>query len=315
MPAGRSRSRKGWPTFCGSANWPGVVPNYMSNLLVEIGCEEIPARFMPGLLADLKKKTEDRLAGARLSFEAVTTLGTPRRLALQVSGLIDKQADLVNEVKGPPAEIAFAADGQPTPAALGFAKTQNVPVNKLSLRLVGKRKYVFAQVTKKGLATKQVLQSLLPEIINSLYQPVSMRWGNLEDKFIRPLHSLVAIYGTKIVPFTLAGIKSSNKTFGHRYSSYQKFKVLSSDLNNYKKILKKNGVIVDPEERKASIRRQVMLAARQAKAQPLIPDDLLAEVTFLTENPLVYLGSFNPEFLAIPQEVLITSMKKNQKYF
>jgi glycyl-tRNA synthetase beta chain len=176
-------------------------------------------------------------------------------------------------------------------------------------------KYVYAKVLRKGKPIEKVLGSLLPEIISSMHQPLAMRWGEIDYKFIRPIHWIVALCGNKIVKFELAGIQASNVTYGHRYAKSPKSRVQSPDKDNYIRVMKRLGVIADQDERKELIRKMVLAAAKKAKAEALVEGDLLEEVTFLVENPIAYVGSFKKEFLDIPQEVLITSMKKNQKYF
>ena len=279
-----------------------------NNVLLEVGCEEIPARFMPALLADLKKKTEEKLREARLSYLRIDTLGTLKRLVLYVEGLADKQPDEVLEVKGPPAE---AGQG----AAQGFAKKYGVNVKELRVRTEGDRNYLVATVKKKGLAAEKVLSSLLPEIICSLYLPLSMRWGDLDFKFIRPIHWILALYNNKVIRFNLAGIQSSNNTYGHRYHKIKnqksKVKILKAEIKEYKSKLLKAGVLVDQNERRAMIKAKVKKAANGA----LVDESLLEEVNYLVEYPEALAGSFDPDFLALPKDVLITSMKKNQKYF
>lgn len=287
----------------------------MSNALLEIGCEEIPARFMPGFLKDLREKAEERLVRERIKFSKVGTLGTNRRLTLYIDGVVPKQEDLCEEVKGPPAEIAFDAAGKPTPAAVGFAKSQKVTLNDLFVRTVGKKNYVFAKVVRKGKPTENVLAKAFPEIISSLYQPLAMRWGSIDFKFIRPIHWIVALCGKKIVRFKLAGVEAGNKTFGHRHGKTKKAEIRNSNKENYIDILGKLGVVVDQNVRKELVRKKVELAAKSVKASALIDGDLLSEVSFLVENPIAFVGKLKKEFLAIPQQVLITSMKKNQKYF
>jgi glycyl-tRNA synthetase beta chain len=289
----------------------------MPNALLEIGCEEIPARFMPEFLKDLKLKAEEKLKRERLTFSRVATVGTYRRLTLFIEGLPAKQNDQTDEVKGPSAEVAFDASGKPTQAAIGFAGSQKVPLEALSVRTVNNRNYVYAKVVRKGKVTADVLKTLFPEIISTLYQPLAMRWSDLDFKFIRPIHSIVALLGNQIVKFELAGVKSGSVSFGHRYAKVksQKSKVKNADLLLYKDQLAKAGVVVDQDERKHLIKKAVEAAAKKAGAEALIGADLLSEVTFLVENPKVYVGKFKYDFINIPQEVLITSMKKNQKYF
>ncbi|MFA4905532.1 MAG: glycine--tRNA ligase subunit beta [Candidatus Margulisiibacteriota bacterium] len=278
-----------------------------NNLLLEVGCEEIPARFMPGLLADLKQKTEEKLSAARLSYLRVETLGTPKRLVLYIEGLAQQQPDEVLEVKGPPAE---AGEG----AAQGFAKKYGINAKELKVRTEGNRNYLVATVKKKGLAAEKVMTGLLPEIICSLYLPLSMRWGDLDFKFIRPIHTILALHNKKIIRFNLAGIQSSNYTYGHRHkvkSQKSKVKITKADLKEYKSKLLKAGVLVDQNERRALIKAKV----KKAAAGALIDERLLEEVNYLVEYPEALVGGFDADFLSLPKDVLITSMKKNQKYF
>ncbi|MBN2057486.1 MAG: glycine--tRNA ligase subunit beta [Candidatus Saganbacteria bacterium] len=287
----------------------------MSNALLEIGCEEIPARFMPGFLADLKQKTEEKLKTERISFSSVAVLGTFRRLTVIIENIAARQEDLSQEVKGPPADRAYDQAGKPTKAAEGFAKSQGVELAALVKKPVGVNDYVFAQVIRKGEATDKVLARIFPEVISSLYQPLAMRWGDLEFRFIRPIHWIVALCGSKVVKFELAGIKSGTKTLGHRYAKNPRSEIRNPDKDDYIKTMAKIGVIVDQHERKELVKQKVEAAAKKAGAEALIPADLLDEVTYLVEDPIAYVGEFNKAFLDIPQEVLITSMKKNQKYF
>jgi glycyl-tRNA synthetase beta chain len=201
----------------------------MLNALLEIGCEEIPARFLPDFLADLKKKAAEKLTRERLTFAKVVTLGTGRRLTLYVEGLAPKQTNLSEEVRGPAAEIAFDAGGHPTPAAIGFAKSQQVNLNQLTIRTINNRNYVFALAVRRGKTAKQVLAKIFPEVISSLYLPLAMRWGNLDVKFIRPIHWIVALCGNHAVKFEYAGIKSGNITQGH---CFLKLKIKNVKVKN-----------------------------------------------------------------------------------
>jgi len=280
----------------------------MLKALLEIGCEEIPARFMPGFLADLKKNAEEKLKREKLEFAKVETLGTYRRLTLYIDGLAAKQPDIIEEIKGPPAEIQLAVEK--------FAAGQGVAVKDLITKELGPKKYVFAEINKKGQPAAKILAKLFPEIISSLYQPLSMRWGDLDFKFIRPIHWLAAICGEKAVKFELAGVKSDNKTRINNKQQTSNIKQLAnSNVQNYKQLLKKFGIAVDQEERKALIKKLVEAAAKKAGVKALVREDLLDEVNFLVENPIAYIGKIDKAFLSLPQEVLITSMKKNQKYF
>ena len=288
---------------------------------------------MPGLLADLKLKAEEKLKGNRLEFIAIETFGTPRRLALLIEGLPKKQPDIMEDMQGPPAEIAFGADNKPTQAAIGFAKKCGAGVENLKIRTVKGRNFVCASIKRKGIVTEKLLARLFPEIISSIYLPLAMRWGDSDFKFIRPIHWIVALCGNKIVKFEIAGITASNLTKGHRFRSEPATKRRGSSkeqwnrgvqpqvpLSNpnkeyYINILRKLDVVVDQDERKEQIRKLVEEAAEKVKGKALIEDDLLTEVTYLVEKPAVFVCGFKPEFLSLPKEVLITSMKKNQKYF
>ncbi len=285
------------------------------NALLEVGCEEIPARFVNGLLSELKHKAQEKLADSRISYSKITTLGTPRRLALFIEDLSRKQPDLTEELQGPPSEIAYDRDNKPTPAATGFAKKCGLEVSKLKIKNSGGRNYVFATLKRKGQPTEKLLKTLFPAILSSIYLPLAMRWGDCEFKFIRPIHWLVALAGNKVVPFELAGIKSSNLSRGHRYAKKPNCWITRADLELYKSTLRRLSVVVDQNERKAEIKEAVAYAAKQAGGQALIEEDLLNEVTYLVEKPKAYMGNFKEEFLTLPKEVLITSMKKNQKYF
>ncbi|MFH2033499.1 MAG: glycine--tRNA ligase subunit beta [Candidatus Margulisiibacteriota bacterium] len=287
----------------------------MKNVLLEIGCEEIPARFMPGFLDDLMQKARLKLEAAQLTFSKIETIGTYRRLALYIENISDCQPDITTEVMGPPAEIAYK-DGAPTGAAFGFAKKQGVDVNDLQSKEARGKQYIFAIVHRKGEATAKVLPQLLPDIITSMYMPLAMRWGDMDFKFIRPIHWILAMYGDRVVKFELAGIKSGNLSEGHRFigakgPGHQGIKVLMADLKEYKSKLLKAGVMVDPDVR----RKKIEAEAKKISPDVLIEKDLLEEVNFLVEFPIAVMGTFEASFLKLPQDVLITSMKKNQKYF
>lgn len=276
---------------------------FVNNSLLEIGCEEIPARFMPALLDDLKKKTEEKLKANKIEYSKIETLGTPRRLTLYIEGLFAKQPDTKDEIKGPPTDIAQAVQG--------FAKKMGVAVNSLIIRTEGNRNFAYAIINKKGQLTSKIFETLFPEIINSLHLPISMRWGSGDYKFIRPIHWILALCGDKIVKFSFAGVKSSSGTKGHRFSINPNSEFRNPNIELYKKVLLKLGVVVDQNERKEMIRKTVKKAAPLA----LIDEALLDEVNYLVEYPYAVVCSFNPDYLTLPKEVLITTMKKNQKDF
>lgn len=293
-------------------------PNRKKNALLEIGLEEVPARFMPGILSDLKEKAEKELQSARLPFKSVRTFGTYRRLVLYMEGLPAKQEDIAKEVKGPPREQAFGDNGTPTKAATGFASSQGVKVSNLTIKKVGQKEFVFASVVEKGSEAENILELLLPKVVRSLYLPISMRWGSMDFKFIRPVHWIVAVCGNKALNFSIAGIRASNKTYGHRnYGSKQIVVNMAKgiDIKDYMALLLRENVMLDQDERREKIESLVRTYAKKSGAEPLLDKDLLEEVNYLVEWPVALSGKYNKEFLSLPKDVLVTSMKKNQKYF
>ncbi|MCX5726188.1 MAG: glycine--tRNA ligase subunit beta, partial [Candidatus Saganbacteria bacterium] len=243
-----------------------------TNVLLEIGTEEIPARFVAGFIADLREKTEKALSSERIKYSKVVTLGTPRRLALYIDSVDPRQVDVFAEKKGPPKEQAFHKNGEPTQAAIGFAKSAGVPLEKLQIKSVGDREYVFVSIVEKGRPAEIVLKELFPKMINSIYLPLAMRWGEGEVKFIRPIHWILALYGDKIIKFELAGVMSGKITFGHRYFGTGKpISIAIADLEKYKKALIDQRVVVDQEERREKVRSEVLAAS---KGKAIIEEDL-----------------------------------------
>jgi glycyl-tRNA synthetase beta chain len=282
-------------------------------LLFEIGTVEIPSVYMSDALRDLRDVAGRFFQEARLTLRQIRTLGTPRRLTLHVEGLADKQADEVREVVGPPKAAAYDAQGRPTQAALGFARSQGVPVEKLKGKATDRGAYVVAIRKVKGLKTAEVLPSLLPKIITSLTFPKSMRWGDLSLRFVRPIRWLLALYGGKVVEFEIDGIKSGARTYGHRFLAPKPFRVRT--FQEYLAKLEERFVVVDQDKRREQVRQLVEEAARQGGGQAVIEPDLLEQVTYLVEYPNLVRGSFPEQFLNLPKELIITPMRKHQRYF
>ena len=279
------------------------------DLLFEIGTEEIPAHVMPHLLEDLAQLAETMLKEHRLSYEKVRTLGTPRRAALIVTGLAERQEDVNTETRGPSVAIAFDADGNPTKAGAGFARGQGVDPSAL----IQRDGYVYASVHESGAATAELLTSLLPDLVRAIPLPNSMRWGDLDFRFIRPIRWFVALYGTEIVPFTLAGVTSGNHSRGHRTLAPADFVITSAA--DYEAACEKAYIIVDPERRRAMICEQIAETAKACGGTAEITPDLLEEVLYLVEYPTVLSGSFEEKYLALPAEAVITPMRDHQRYF
>ena len=279
------------------------------DLLFEIGTEEIPAHVVPHLLEDLAQLAETMLKEHRLSYEKVRTLGTPRRAALIVTGLAERQEDINTETRGPSVAIAFDADGNPTKAGAGFARGQGVDPSAL----IQRDGYVYASVHESGAATAELLTSLLPDLVRAIPLPNSMRWGDLDFRFIRPIRWFVALYGTEIVPFTLAGVTSGNHSRGHRTLAPADFVITSAA--DYEAACEKAYIIVDPERRRAMICEQITETAKACGGTAEITPDLLEEVLYLVEYPTALSGSFEEKYLALPAEAVITPMRDHQRYF
>ena len=278
-------------------------------LLLEIGTEEVPAHVMPGILKELAEMAEKALQEQRIGFSSVRTVGTPRRSALLVEGLEERQADISSENRGPSVQIAFDADGNPTKAAQGFARGQKVDPKDL----VVKDGYVYAMVHEEGKATAELLQSILPELICGLSFPNSMRWADLDFKFIRPLRWIVALYGSEVIPFEVAEVPSGRVSRGHRFLSQGDFEI--ADAESYEKACEEQFVIVDQERRKAMIREQIEKTAKDHGGVAEITEDLLEEVLYLVEYPTALCGKFEEKYLKLPAEAVITPMRDHQRYF
>lgn len=279
------------------------------DLLLEIGTEEVPAHVMPGVLAQLKERAEKAFQENRIAFASVRTLGTPRRMALLVKDLAEKQADVTSENRGPSVKIAFDADGKPTKAAQGFARGQHVAPEDL----VEKDGYVYAVVHETGKETAELLKTLLPELICALSFPNNMRWGSLEFKFIRPIRWLVALFDSEVIPFEVANVTSGRVSRGHRFLSQGDFSIAKAD--DYEKDCEAQYIIVDPEKRKAMIRAQIEAVAKENGGRAEITDDLLEEVLYLVEYPTALCGRFEEKYLQLPPEAVITPMRDHQRYF
>lgn len=283
------------------------------DLLFEIGTEEIPARFMRSALKQLEELAGKALSEARLSYKAIATYGTPRRLCLYVTGLADTQEDLEKEVKGPSKKAAFDAEGNPTKAALGFAKGQGVEVSDLVVKEIGNGEYVFATVRDVGKAAREILPDLLLTLIKQLNFPKPMRWADHEFRFARPIHWLVALMGSEVIPVSIAGVTSDRITYGHRFLAPDKISL--GEAQDYFSALEKAYVIVDQSRRKELIRTQLAELADKEKGTVDWDEELLEEVTHLLEYPTGFVGSFSEDYLELPEEVVITPMKEHQRYF
>ena len=280
----------------------------MKKLLFEIGTEELPANYMPNILKDLKELARKKLQDARVPFTGVTVMGTPRRLAVLVSGVEETQADSVEEFKGPAVNIAFK-DGEPTKAAQGFARGKGVDVKDLVVR----DNYIYAVKHIQGRATAELLPNVLQEILTNIPFPNHMRWADFDFRFLRPVHWLAALFGTEIIPVSVTDINSDRYTMGHRFLSNRKIGIPVAD--DYEKILEENFVIADQDKRREMIRQQITELAREEGGETEIAADLLEEVNYLVEYPTPLCGKFEEKYLALPEAAIITPMRDHQRYF
>ena len=284
-----------------------------SELLLEIGTEEIPAAFMPGILDNICRLAAEACREARIDAQRFESCGTPRRIVLIGHGLAERQQDLVERRMGPALRIAYDETGAPTKAAQGFARGQGLAVDQLQTVETDKGAYVCAEVRQEGRPTAELLPTLLPGLITQLPVPKSMRWQNLEMRFARPIHWIVALLDGQVIPFSLAGIASGSHTRGHRFMAPDPIEV--TGVAHYRQALEQAGVMLDPVARRQLISAQIEEFAVQADAVPDRDAGLLDEVTWLVEGAYPMLCGIDERFLALPPEVLLTTMKKHQRYF
>lgn len=282
------------------------------NWLVEIGCEEIPARFVESGVQQLREKLTRWLEENRLSFGKVHTYATPRRLAVLVENVADAQADVEEEVRGPAKRIAVAEDGSWTKAAEGFARKQGISPDQLQLREYKGETYVFAHKHQEGKRTATLIGEELANVLKGLHFPKAMRWGDRRTRFIRPVRWLVCLFGEEVVPVKWAGVTGGNRTFGHRFLGGETEIGQPAD---YVETLRDQKVMVEMEARREEIRQQLHRMEEQNGWRIPVDEELLDEVTQLVELPTALSGSFDERFLELPEAVLITTMREHQRYF
>ena len=282
-------------------------------LLLEIGTEEIPAAFLQKAIKDMAEMAEAMFLENRLRHGTIKTMGTPRRLCLAVFDLSEKQDDMIIEKMGPAKKVAFDEQGNPTKAALGFARGQDVDFSEIETVVTDKGEYLCVRKTAVGIPTADLLPSIMIRFISGIPFRKSMRWSDCDFRFARPIHWIVALFGGEVVPFSIENIVSGRRSFGHRFLSNLPFDV--SGYEDYMAKARSNYIYVDPEERKDIVLSEIRKAAESVGGEVLIDPELLDTVTFLVEYPNAICGSFSPDYLKLPKEVLITSMMTHQKYF
>lgn len=284
-----------------------------AELFLELGTEEIPAGFIPLALKDIQRQLSQELERARISFGEIRTFATPRRLAISIKDVARWQQRQELEVTGPPARIAFDLDGKPTKAAEGFARTNGVSLDDLQTVETEKGQYLFISKVIEGGETKAELQQILPQVIGSISFKKSMRWKDLDVRFARPMHWIVAVYDGHVVPFMFGDLHSGNLSRGHRFMAPGEFSVTGAEDYLFK--AEQQYVIPEVAKRRQLIRDQLEKLARQLGGEINQDDELLEEVSFLVEFPQALAGSIEGQFLQLPPELLITSMREHQRYF
>jgi glycyl-tRNA synthetase beta chain len=305
MSAAKSTSKKG----------PQATPVPRVELLFEIGAEEIPAGMLPRAVGELKTILDKHLAAENLiEGVALETFGGPRRLTAVARGIIAKQADVESEVTGPPKSVAYDNVGAPTRAAVSFAEKQGVPLHELRLVQTPKGEYIAAKVVRRGRTAGELLAEILPRVIHDLSWPRTMTWTGLEGaRFIRPIRWLMGMLDGKPLKFSFGGVSAGDTTRGHRFLGKGEIRV--RNFGDYEKQLRANGVIVRQEERREKISRELAAHAKRRGYSVHQDPALLQLVTYLNEYPHVIEGDFDPSFLELPDEILITVMRDHQKYF
>ena len=280
----------------------------MSKYLLEVGVEELPYKFIPMAISQLKTGFETFLNNNNVKFDNVKVMATPRRLAVIVSGLANSQPDIEKVVKGPIAKVAFDENKNLTKAGEGFAKKNGVSADELYVE----NDYLYAKISIKGKNIKDLLQENVPQIFAKLQGPHFMRWANNDVKFSRPIRWVLSILDGEEVKIRIIDKESSNVTNGHRFSTQN---IVINNPDEYVQKLRDAKVIVDQDERKARIIELTKVEADKLNAATKISDDLLEEVTFICEYPVAVTCNFDEAFLTIPQEVAVTVMETHQRYF
>lgn len=284
-----------------------------ADVLLEIGVEELPASFVKGAVDALPGLLEKKLGGLRLTHGEIRAAGTPRRLAVWASGVAERQPDLSDEVVGPPARVAFDAEGKPTRAAVAFAEKNGVAIEAVFVKETPKGAYVAAKRLEQGAPSEQLLPSALEQVCAEIPFRKSMRWSDGDTAFGRPVRWLVALFGERELPVRFAGLVGSRTTYGHRFLSPGPIRIERPSA--YKAALRGAHVLVDPVERTEHLLRALRSEAERAQGE-IIPDEFLVEEnTSLVEEPHVFLGTFDASFLALPERVILAVAKGHQRYF
>lgn len=292
----------------------GNNKNEKQDLLIEIGTEELPPKALKRLATAFGNGVQQGLKKSQLTFEKIQWYATPRRLAILITALDTHQSDKQVQRRGPALTAAFGEDGCATPAALGFAKSCGVSVEDLERLETDKGAWLVFNTVEKGQATSQLVPDIVKTSLDQLPIPKRMRWGSLDAEFVRPVHWLVLLFGNEVINAEILSAKAGRETLGHRFHHPDSLYI--SEPKAYEPLLETEGrVIVDFEKRCAAIKALIVESAAKVKGTAVIDNALLEEVASMVEWPMAVMGNFDKHFLEVPQEVLITTMKDNQKYF
>lgn len=285
--------------------------SFKDDLLIEIGTEELPPKALNKLSNAFTQGVVDGLKKAGFEINAVESFAAPRRLAVLIKSISASQPDREVERKGPNLKAAFDAEGKPTKAVMGFAKSCGVEVSDLQQQDTDKGAWLVFKATEKGQALSVIIENIINQSLAKLPIPKRMRWGSNDMEFVRPVHWVVLMHGNKVIDAQVMGLKTAATTLGHRFHSTGKLTLKSA--SEYKETLLTQGfVIADFEERKQKIKQQVIDAGKSLKGEAVLDEDLLDEVTALNEWPIAVAGEFEEKFLAVPAEALIKTMQDNQ---
>ncbi|TLU65374.1 glycine--tRNA ligase subunit beta [Thalassotalea litorea] len=284
-----------------------------NTLLIELGTEELPPKSLKKLATAFYQQITSQLESADLGYESANWFASPRRIAVQVQGLIAKQADKTVEKRGPAVNVAFDSDGNATKAAQGWARSNGITVEQAQRLTTDKGEWLLHIASQPGKTIEALIPDMVNQAVSKLPIPKPMRWGSSRIQFIRPVHTITMMYGSDVIAGEVLGVQSSNQLQGHRF--HHQGMVTLTNADDYISALESAYVIADFEQRRNKISKQILAAAQEMDAHALLDDDLLDEVTAINEWPTVLVGTFDEEFLQVPAEPLIYSMKDHQKYF
>ncbi|MDR1358899.1 MAG: glycine--tRNA ligase subunit beta, partial [Coriobacteriales bacterium] len=290
-----------------------TAPHDPATLVLEIGCEEIPSTPLYRATDQLAALATKALEVARIEHGDVSTRSTPRRIILEVKRLATSSTPLVQRFRGPAVSRAYDDNGEPTKAAIGFARGKGIDVRELIKAKEGDTEYVYAHVEQVARRTDTLLPDILLSLITQLQWPKSQRWGCTEESFGRPVRWICALWGPTVIPLNFAGVNSGRITWGHRLIANEAVEIpTADDLASYHTKL---WVVDSAEMRAATIKAQIQLLEEESGLKAYVPDDILAEVINLVEFPTTLIGSFDEQFLSVPSEIIIDAMLKHQRYF